>query len=110
MGVAFVLAFETKGLLLGEGVDPETLADIRKRVLGDPAVEGVGDILTMYIGPYALLVNLGVQFRSGSTTEEIHDAIGRIETDLMGAYPACTRIYIEAESLRPALTTAETSS
>lgn len=107
MGVAFVLAFESKGLLLGEGVDSEALADIRRRVMADPAVEDVGDILTMYIGPHALLVNLGVQFRSGSTMEEIHNAIGRIEADLMGAYPACTRIYIEAESLRPALTDAQ---
>lgn len=107
MGVAFVLAFESKGLLLGEGVDSEALADIRRRVMADQAVEDVGDILTMYIGPHALLVNLGVQFRSGSTMEEIHNAIGRIEADLMGAYPACTRIYIEAESLRPALTDAQ---
>jgi cation diffusion facilitator family transporter len=106
MGVAFVLAFESKGLLLGEGVDSETLADIRRRVMADPAVKGVGDILTMYIGPHALLVNLGVQFRSGSTMEEIHEAIGRIEADLMGAYPECTRIYIEAESLHPSLTDA----
>jgi cation diffusion facilitator family transporter len=100
MAVAFVLAFETKGLLLGEGVDKATLADMRRRIEADPAVSGVGDILTMYMGPHELLVNLGVQFEPGTSVEESREAIGRIEADIAGAYPECTRIYIEAEALR----------
>jgi len=99
MSVAFVLAFETKGLLLGEGVDAETLRDIRRRVESDPAVDRAGDILTMYMGPHELLVNLGVGFKTGTTAEEMHESIKRIEADLVGAYPECTRVYIEAESL-----------
>jgi cation diffusion facilitator family transporter len=99
MSVAFVLAFETKGLLLGEGVDADVLADIRRRVESDPAVERAGDILTMYMGPYELLVNLGVGFRPGTTAEDMHESIRRIEADLSAAYPECTRVYIEAESL-----------
>ena len=99
MSVAFVLAFETKGLLLGEGVDAETLSDMRMRVESDPAVHRAGDILTMYMGPNELLVNLGVGFKAGTTAEEMHRSIKRIEADLGGAYPECTRVYIEAESL-----------
>lgn len=101
MGVAFVLAFETKGLLLGEGVDARTLADMRARIMADPAISAVGDILTMYMGPYDLLVNLSVSFVPGTTVEETHEAIRRIEADLVSAYPECKRVYIEAESLRP---------
>jgi len=97
--VAFFLAFETKGLLLGEGVDTETLADIRRRVESDPAVDRAGDILTMYIGPYELLVNLGVAFTPGTTAEQMQEAILRIEKDLAAAYPECTRVYIETESV-----------
>ena len=100
MGVAFILAFETKGLLLGEGVDAATLADMRARIMADPAVSGVGDILTMYMGPYDLLVNLGVDFAPGTTLDESHAAIQRIEADLVATYPECARIYIEAESLK----------
>lgn len=99
MAVAFVLAFETKGLLLGEGADATVLADIRRRVESDAAVDRAGDILTMYMGPHELLVNLGVSFRPGTTAEAMHEAIARIETDLRGSYPECTRVYIEAESL-----------
>ena len=65
MSVAWILASRTKDLLLGEGVDPDELADIQRRVESDPAVEKAGDILTMYMGPEDLLVNMGVCFVKG---------------------------------------------
>ena len=99
MSVAGVLASRTKGLLLGEGVNPEELADMRNRVESDPAVERAGDILTMYMGPHDLLVNMGVCFAPGTTAEEMHEAIRRIEADLRAGYPETNRVYIEAESL-----------
>jgi cation diffusion facilitator family transporter len=99
MGVAFILAFETRSLLLGEGVDAATLADMRKRIESDPQVESVAEILTMYMGPHDLLLNLGVCFKQGSTAEQVHESIHRIEKNIQSAYPECLRIYIEAESL-----------
>jgi divalent metal cation (Fe/Co/Zn/Cd) transporter len=99
MSVAGILASRTMGLLLGEGVTPEELKDIRRRVESDPAVERAGDILTMYMGPHDLLVNMGVSFAAGTTAEQMHEAIRRIEADLLSAYPETNRVYIEAESL-----------
>ncbi|PPD57603.1 cation diffusion facilitator family transporter [Dehalogenimonas etheniformans] len=99
MSVAFVLAFETKGLLLGEGADPQTVADIRLKVVSDPAVDQAAEILTMYMGPHDLLVNLGVKFKTGITAEKMHDAIHRIEKNINADYPECVRVYIEVESL-----------
>jgi len=99
MSVAGILASRTMGLLLGEGVNPDELADIRRRVEADPAVERAGDILTMYMGPNDLLVNMGVCFAAGTTAEQMHEAIRRIEADLRSAYSETNRVYIEAESL-----------
>ena len=99
MSVAWILASRTMGLLMGEGVNPEQLADIRRRVESDPAVERAGDILTMYMGPHDLLVNMGVCFAEGTTAEQMHEAIRRIEADLKRAYPETHHVYIEAESL-----------
>jgi cation diffusion facilitator family transporter len=99
MSIAFILAFQTKGLLIGESADPVMLADIRRRVESDPAVERAEEILTMYMGPYELLVNLGVRFKPGTTSEQMHEAIHRIEHDIQGKYPECNRVYIETESL-----------
>ena len=98
MSVAGILASRTMGLLLGEGVTPEELRDIWTRVEADPAVERAGLVLTMYMGPH-LLVNMGVCFIPGTTAEQMHEAIRRIEVDLKAAYPEINRVYIEAESL-----------
>jgi len=106
MAVAGILAVETKALLIGEGADAATLADIRRIVEADDAVDSAGDILTMYMGPRDLLVNLGVGFKPGTTAEEMHEAIRRIEAALSTAYPECVKVYIEAESL-PALAAAD---
>jgi divalent metal cation (Fe/Co/Zn/Cd) transporter len=99
MSVAGILSSRSKGLLLGEGVTPTQLADIRRRVASDHAVQRVGDVLTMYMGPHDLLVNMGVCFVAGTTAEQMHEAIRRIEADLRSAYPETNRVYIEAESL-----------
>lgn len=99
MGVAFILAAETKGLLLGEGVDADTLAGIRRIVEADETVEAAGDILTMYMGPHELVINLGVRFARGTSAESMHEAIGRIETALESTYPQHLHVYIEAQSL-----------
>jgi divalent metal cation (Fe/Co/Zn/Cd) transporter len=53
----------------------------------------------MYMGPHDLLVNMGVSFAVGTTAEQMHEAIRRIEADLLSAYPETNRVYIEAESL-----------
>jgi cation diffusion facilitator family transporter len=103
MGVAFLLARESKGLLVGEGVEPKVLVAMRALVAADEAVECVGDIRTMYLGPHDLLVNLDVAFRSQLRAEGIHDAIMRIENGMKREYPEVQRVYVEVESLREAM-------
>lgn len=99
MCVAFILAFETKSLLLGEGVDSTTLEKMRQIVENDPQVESVAEVLTMYMGPHDLLLNIGVCFKKESAAEQVHQSIDRIEKNIRSAYPECIRIYIEAESI-----------
>jgi cation diffusion facilitator family transporter len=98
ISVAWFLASRTMGLQLGEGVNPEELADIRRCVESDPAIERAGDILTMYMGPHDLLVNMGVRFVPGTTAEQMHEAIRRVESNLCSTYPETNRVYIEAVS------------
>lgn len=103
MAVAGLLARESKGLLVGEGVEPKVLAAMRALVTADEAVEAVGDIRTMYLGPHDLLVNLDVAFGAQLSGAGIHDAVTRIENGLKSAYPEIQRVYVEVESLRDAM-------
>jgi divalent metal cation (Fe/Co/Zn/Cd) transporter len=102
MGVAFLLARESKGLLVGEGVEPSVLAAMRALVSADESVKAVGAIRTIYLGPSDLLVNLDAAFDPQLGSEAIHDAVTRIEGALKSAYPETRRVYVEVESLADA--------
>jgi cation diffusion facilitator family transporter len=99
MGVAWMLARETKGLLIGEGVEAPVLEKMREQVAADPAIEAVGAIRTMYIGPKDLLVNLDVAFRVGVDAAAMHASIARVEAVLKAAHPEIRNVYVEAASL-----------
>lgn len=99
MAVAWALASESKGLLIGEGVEPEVLAAMKALVTADATVERVGDIRTMYLGPSDLLVNLDVRFVEGTDAPAMHKAIERIEGSLRRLSPEVNRVYIESAAL-----------
>jgi len=103
MSVAWALASESRGLLVGEGVEPEVLGRMRELVAADESVQAVGGIRTMYFGPNDLLLNLDVAFRKGMSAESIRESIDRIEFSLRQAFPEVSRIYIEVASLRQAM-------
>jgi cation diffusion facilitator family transporter len=96
------LAYESKSLLVGEAADPELVAAVREIVLADPAVTGLGAVLTMHLGPEDVLLNIEVQFTPGLPAEQIHTAVHRIEERITGPYPEVSRIFIAVESLRAA--------
>jgi len=98
--VAVWLAWESKGLLVGESADPALVDDIRMCAGDDPVVTGVGAVLTMHLGPEEVLLNLEVEFAPGTGAEEIHAAIHRIEDRITTRHPEVNRIFVEVESLR----------
>jgi cation diffusion facilitator family transporter len=99
MTVAWLLARETKGLLVGEGVEPKDLERMYEIVSADSAILAVGDIRTMFVGPKQLLVNLDVEFKKGTGAARMQAAIARIESGLKAAYPEIGNVYIEAASV-----------
>jgi len=99
---ALWLAYESRSLLVGEAADPELLATVREIALADPAVIGLGVVLTMHLGPDDVLLNIEVQFTPGLPAEDIHAVVHRIEERITDSYPEVSRIFIEVESLRGA--------
>jgi divalent metal cation (Fe/Co/Zn/Cd) transporter len=60
--IAVLLAYESRGLLLGESANSFTVASIREITISDPSVGGVMRVLTMHLGPHEILLNLEIQF------------------------------------------------
>ncbi|PMS33432.1 cation diffusion facilitator family transporter [Trinickia symbiotica] len=100
--VAGLLMYETRSLLLGEGVELEIARAIRKLVQEDHAVASAAQPLTMYFGPDDILLTLDVSFKPGTSGKEIAVAIERIESSIQSRFPNIKRIYIEARQVAAA--------
>ncbi len=98
--VALFLAFESRGLLVGESADQDLVRSVREVAAADAAVQRVHDPLTMHFGPREILLNLDVEFRAELSSEELAAAVDRLEAAIHGRHPEIRRIFIEAEALR----------
>ncbi|BEP47999.1 MULTISPECIES: cation diffusion facilitator family transporter [Variovorax] len=95
-GVAVLLISQARGLLIGEGIRPETARAIRALAMEQPSVQDVGHVLSMYIGPDEVLAVVDLNFREGTATGEAADAIAAIEQQVRGRFPMIRRLFIEA--------------
>ena len=99
--VAVLLAYESRGLLVGEAVDPETLKNIRRLAETDPRVESVKNALTMHFGPHTILLAMDLRFRRDLSAAEVEESIDRLEEAIRKDHPDVKHIFIESESLTP---------
>ena len=99
--VAILLAYESKGLLIGEAVDPETLKNIRRLAESDARVEAVKNVLTMHFGPRTILLAMDLQFRNDLSAAEVEDSVDRLEETVRKHHRDIKHIFIESESLSP---------
>jgi cation diffusion facilitator family transporter len=97
-GTATLLAFESKGLLIGEAVFPETKAAIQALLRNDPRIAVTNEILTMHLGPNDVLLNLSVDFRDALSSAEVEEAISELESAIKAKFPVVRRVFIEAQS------------
>ena len=97
--VAWLMASETKELIIGEAVDEETQKGIRAIVEAEPGVDRMLKALTIYIGPHDILLTLELLYAKGVSTTEIGQTIRRIEHDVRAKYPDITRIFYAAGTL-----------
>lgn len=97
--VAVLLAYESRGLLVGEAANRQTVEQVRQLAKADPAVEDVLRALTLHFGPHEILLNLDIQFHEHLPVEEVAVAIDRLEGSIRSQYPDIKHIFVEAKSL-----------
>jgi divalent metal cation (Fe/Co/Zn/Cd) transporter len=97
IGTAIWLAYETKGLLIGERANLPIINGIRKILNSNALVEHVNEILTMHMGPDFILANLSVDFRDHATADDVESIIAELDQTIKTQYPQIKRIFIEAE-------------
>jgi len=98
--VAFLVSRETKSLLIGEAVSEDDLQKIREAIKRVPEVQEVLELLTMHLGPDEVLVNVNVNFVDGLNTDQVEEAIDKVEKAIRSVLPVVKQVFVEAESLR----------
>ena len=91
------LAYETKGLLIGESASPKVAQDIRDLATANPRILHVNEILTMHMGPDFILVNVSVDFADGVPSQDIELSIAALDREIKRQHPRVKRIFVEAE-------------
>lgn len=99
MFVAIFLVYRTKGLLVGQGVDDETLADLERIARAQPKVREIRSPLTMYLGAQDIVLALDVEFDNSLTAEGVAQAVESLQDAIRADHPEVKRIFIEAKSL-----------
>jgi len=97
IGTAIWLAYETKGLLIGESANPHVVKGIRMILQTSPIIDQVNEVLTMHMGPDFILANLSVDFKNSITADEVERTIAALDQAIKQQYPQVKRIFIEAE-------------
>ena len=98
-GVAVILLRETKGLLIGEGLNADEVLRVKQIVEADPLVIECGRILSLYLGPHDMLLAVDATFDEDADPDWIDASIDGIERAIVRAFPQTTRIFIEPENL-----------
>jgi cation diffusion facilitator family transporter len=97
--VAVLLIREARGLLIGEGIRPETAAAIRELLQRHPLVRDVGPLLSMYIGPDQILLTLDIEFDPKASARAISETVSSLEREIRERFDKITRIYIETRAV-----------
>ncbi len=97
-GVAALLAWQSRGLLIGEGIRPETARALRDIALAQPGVHEVGRVLSMYVGPDDALVTMDLDFDAGTDTSDAALAMAEVERKIRERFPMIKRLFIESGS------------
>jgi len=93
-----VLTLESRGLLIGQALDPEEARTILSVVERDPRVAKVRALQSMVLGPDDALLALRINFHDGLTTDQIESAIDQVTWALQQSHPVLRHVIIEPEA------------
>ncbi len=95
---SFILARESRSLLMGEGIAPETQRKIIEMTERDAAVIKVRNILSTYEAPDEIVLILIVYFKADLDTVGITDAIKRMRKAIKHEYKLVRFVIIQPEA------------
>ncbi len=99
-GTAALLAYEAKGLLIGEGVEPEVRHGVLAILNRQSGILKVNELRSMHLGPEEVLLTISVDFAGDLSADQVEATISTMEREIKSSYPAVKRLFIEAQNWR----------
>jgi cation diffusion facilitator family transporter len=91
---AALLAFESKGLLIGEAADPELVLGLRELASGKKGVVGVGHVLTIHSAPDIVTAMINVDFDNAISAGDVERIVSEVEMEARERWPQVRRLFI----------------
>ena len=91
------LAYESKGLLIGESASPAVVAAINQVAARDDRVLSINEVATLHMGPSHVIVTLSLDFVDGIDSSEVESAVTELNRAIKALDPSIRRVFIEAE-------------
>jgi cation diffusion facilitator family transporter len=91
---ACLLAYESKGLLIGEAADPELVEGLRKLACSKKGVVGVGHVLTVHSSPDQITAMVNVDFDDKITAGDVERIVCEVEEEARHRWPQVRRLFI----------------
>ena len=107
---AALLAHKSVALLLGASLDRAQLIALHRIISADQAVERVGHLLTMRLGPDSVLLTAAIRFHRQLSLDQVEQAIERIERSIKLPYPSIQHLYLESGAFKQAARSATPTS
>lgn len=95
---AWLLARETKGLLLGETADPKLRENVLLIAQEDIAVFSANGVLTEQIGAHQVIASLSLEFMDNLTSDEIEACVNRIEAQIKQIHPEIITLFVKPQT------------
>lgn len=102
VGIGFILVFvawelgtDSRRLLIGEAMPPETRQKIEEIMISFHEVTEILRLLTMHLGPNSALLTAEIHVVDGLDTDQIEDLLERITQEVRSEVPEVTQTFIE---------------
>nr|WP_294850632.1 cation diffusion facilitator family transporter [uncultured Sphingomonas sp.] len=95
---AFILARESKQLLIGEAADEDIVDGLRAMISARKGVDGVGDVLTVHSSPDQITAMVAVDFDDDMSARDVEWLVDEIEAEAHDRFPLLRRIFIRPKS------------
>jgi len=94
--IAILLAIEVKALLIGQGVERHTHEEMKTFLNARPEIDHLYNLLTLQMGPDAMVAVKARMTRTGSESELIN-SINRVEKEFRKEFPVTKWLFFEPD-------------